>query len=77
MPFEGDAFLHSHIKESSGFLRAFSKENLSEVTLLASSFIICKGIFFFFCILSLLSVVFLWIGRKSLEVYAIRNVNLI
>lgn len=35
------------------------------------------GIFFFFCILSLLSVVFLWIGRKSLEVYAIRNVNLI
>ena len=35
------------------------------------------GIFFFFCILSLLSVVFLWIGRKSLEVYAIRNVNLL
>ena len=35
------------------------------------------GIFFFFCILSLLSFVFLWIGRKSLEVYAIRNVNLI
>lgn len=35
------------------------------------------GIFFFFCIISLLSVVFLWIGRKSLEVYAIRNVNLI
>lgn len=35
------------------------------------------GIFFFFCILSLLSFVFLWIGRKSLEVYAIRNVNLL
>ena len=47
MPLEGEAFLHSHIKERPGFFKAFSKLNLGEIIFSASALIKDSGIFFF------------------------------